>query len=111
MLELLFCGSFSFLLFIYSTDKINRCLKKRFVHDLIFKKFYKKKKQEKDETCVICQDDYNKNKKCAKLYCNHNFHKDCIFDWFNEKLTCPLCNDYIVTKYGIKIIELESLLN
>uniref|UniRef100_K3WCZ8 RING-type domain-containing protein n=1 Tax=Globisporangium ultimum (strain ATCC 200006 / CBS 805.95 / DAOM BR144) TaxID=431595 RepID=K3WCZ8_GLOUD len=27
----------------------------------------------------------------VKLPCNHQFHEDCVIDWFNASPTCPLC--------------------
>ena len=37
--------------------------------------------------CPICL----KSKSNWKLPCGHNFHKDCICQWFKSKNTCPLC--------------------
>ena len=64
----------------------------------VIKRFFRNKN--KDDCCVICQDDYHKNKKCVQLYCDHVFHKECIKDWFSQKLTCPLCNNHLITKKG-----------
>lgn len=53
------------------------------------------------QTCCICLDDHNpadgeahhhtECEKMVKLPCNHQFHEDCIIDWFNASTTCPLC--------------------
>ncbi|KAF1332778.1 Serine protease, partial [Globisporangium splendens] len=53
------------------------------------------------QTCCICLDDHNpadehhhhsnETDKMVKLPCNHQFHEDCIIDWFNASTTCPLC--------------------
>lgn len=29
--------------------------------------------------------------KMVKLPCAHEFHEDCVIDWFNTSTTCPLC--------------------
>ena len=57
------------------------------------------------EDCIICFDDYSENKRCAKLYCGHKFHKKCIVRWMNEKKICPLCNTGFVLKSGKRYNE------
>lgn len=56
-------------------------------------------------TCCICLEDNcpegakphkdhshrSEKEKMVKLPCNHQFHEDCIIDWFNASTTCPLC--------------------
>ncbi|AFN84069.1 hypothetical protein EROM_110870 [Encephalitozoon romaleae SJ-2008] len=41
------------------------------------------------EKCCICLE-YIKESK-ALLGCNHSFHLNCIYLWFNMKRTCPSC--------------------
>lgn len=44
--------------------------------------------------CVICFEDLNPAYgTIADLSCHHNFHKACIFHWFNSTTdyTCPYC--------------------
>ncbi|GLD92316.1 hypothetical protein PINS_up000849 [Pythium insidiosum] len=36
--------------------------------------------------------------KLVKLPCAHHFHEDCILDWFNTSMTCPLCRTCVVAK-------------
>lgn len=59
----------------------------------------------KERTCCICLDDIDEegddsetvssacseNTKLVKLPCQHQFHEDCVIDWFNTSTTCPLC--------------------
>lgn len=74
----------------------------------IFKKIFRNKNR--NDCCVICQDDYTENNKCVKLYCGHIFHLDCTYDWFNEKLSCPLCNKMLLTRNGDSIDNYYYLL-
>ncbi|RLN80472.1 hypothetical protein BBJ28_00001324 [Nothophytophthora sp. Chile5] len=54
-----------------------------------------------DRTCCICLNDYDSDdtnessesfeERMVKLPCSHQFHEDCVIDWFNTSTTCPLC--------------------
>jgi len=44
-----------------------------------------------NEICPICQDIMESN--YVKTNCNHYFHRDCIQDWLNVKIECPLCKN------------------
>ena len=39
--------------------------------------------------CSICLEKITEEKKLLK--CNHEFHKECINLWLNEKKECPVC--------------------
>ena len=43
------------------------------------------------ETCVICIEPLQSKQTTIILDCNHIYHKNCILDWFNKELTCPMC--------------------
>jgi len=43
--------------------------------------------------CSICQDQMNTNQEIETLSCNHEFHSSCIKTWFEDKNTCPNCNN------------------
>ena len=51
-------------------------------------------KQEIDDSCVICLERLNKK---FSLDCGHEFHKQCIINWFEtlknkeKQQKCPLC--------------------
>ncbi|KAG3194233.1 hypothetical protein PC128_g9526 [Phytophthora cactorum] len=54
----------------------------------------------KERTCCICLNDYDSDEeevvevvedRMVKLPCSHQFHEDCVIDWFNTSTTCPLC--------------------
>ena len=57
------------------------------------KKIFSKSINTPTEMCVICLENYTKNDKCAMLKCEHVYHEQCLYEWFNERITCPLCNE------------------
>ena len=48
-------------------------------------------KNDKDETCVICQCDYEEGDNVKTLICDHQFHDECVMGWLNNNSTCPIC--------------------
>lgn len=56
-------------------------------------KFGGENKGEKEEidTCSICYDEYEENKKIGKMQCGHLFHLECIKSWLLCKNSCPMC--------------------
>lgn len=45
-----------------------------------------------DNLCVICQDDIEIDSIVREIECSHEFHIDCIDNWFTENKKCPICN-------------------
>jgi hypothetical protein len=53
----------------------------------------------RDRSCCICLNDYDSEEdeddvvedRMVRLPCTHQFHEDCVLDWFNTSTTCPLC--------------------
>lgn len=45
------------------------------------------------DDCIICLNDYNVNSLVVILPCNHLYHAICIYEWFERKVVCPLCNE------------------
>ncbi|XP_039000809.1 probable E3 ubiquitin-protein ligase HIP1 [Hibiscus syriacus] len=43
------------------------------------------------EQCCICQEDYADGEELGKLDCGHDFHFNCIKQWFGHKNLCPVC--------------------
>tara|TARA_Y100000768_G_scaffold369277_1_gene334002 strand:+ start:466 stop:915 length:450 start_codon:yes stop_codon:yes gene_type:complete len=41
--------------------------------------------------CVICLEDYNQKDKIGILECRHVFHLNCIVEWVEKEISCPLC--------------------
>jgi hypothetical protein len=41
-----------------------------------------------DDACAICLDTEGGR---VQLPCTHSYHRGCIMEWFNHRVTCPLC--------------------
>ena len=43
--------------------------------------------------CPICLEEYKREDQLIKLNCDHFFHRQCIYEWFNKNTqkNCPLC--------------------
>ena len=50
-----------------------------------------KNTEKEDNLCVICQDVIDKYDIVREIDCNHEFHIDCIDNWFIENKKCPIC--------------------
>ncbi|KAI8877675.1 hypothetical protein K501DRAFT_306219 [Backusella circina FSU 941] len=48
-------------------------------------------KNETCESCVICLSEYESGEEICKLWCKHQFHKDCLHDWLIVNAACPMC--------------------
>lgn len=46
-----------------------------------------------EEACCICMEDIEYTK-LEKLACGHIYHNNCILEWYNTKLSCPMCRQY-----------------
>ncbi|KAF0990434.1 hypothetical protein HZS_204 [Henneguya salminicola] len=57
-------------------------------------KFYK----EYSDICCICLEDIEDT---SILACGHQFHSDCIIEWLNIKMSCPLCKTNFNTEFEI----------
>ena len=47
------------------------------------------------DSCVICINDFKRNETILKLHCNHIFHENCIEEWLQIKMECPICRKII----------------
>ena len=47
---------------------------------------------EKNNFCIICQDNIKLNEIIRIINCSHLFHVNCIDNWFIENKKCPMCN-------------------
>ena len=75
-----------------SDDTINRRNEILDKYNLIERKFGDSEFDENNKKCVICLEDYCVGDIIIFFPCRHSFHKKCIYNWFQRKETCPLCN-------------------
>ena len=52
---------------------------------------YHKTEGNKNVMCTICQCDFEEGERVMQLRCQHQYHPDCITQWFKEHKTCPIC--------------------
>jgi hypothetical protein len=64
---------------------INKCTQKEY-------KIENNNQNQNKETCTICLQEFKNSEKILVLPCKHYFHIDCIKNWFEKNLTCPLDN-------------------
>jgi hypothetical protein len=53
--------------------------------------------------CVICLEYTTKKYNIVRLHCNHEFHHNCISQWFTHAYTCPICK-VSIQKYEPRIL-------
>ena len=70
---------------------------KKLLHNKnVLRNGYKKiQKDEVEEQCAICLEEYKIGLYKRTLNCNHTFHKKCIDKWIGEKLSCPICRNSV----------------
>lgn len=47
--------------------------------------------------CTICLCDYSAGDSLRALPCRHEFHLQCIDQWLNSNVYCPLCKQDVAT--------------
>lgn len=50
----------------------------------------------KEEKCVVCQENFKFGKRLITLPCDHQYHSDCIIEWLKIKKTCPMCQKEVI---------------
>ena len=50
---------------------------------------------EEDDMCGICMLEFHNLEPVKQLDCKveakHMYHQECLVEWFNKKLICPMC--------------------
>ena len=75
-------------MFLYKRFK-DKCLKKSDIKEYKISSF-------KEGECLICLDIFQKDEIVTIINCNHIYHTQCLYTWFEKKKTCPIC-DKILT--------------
>ena len=45
------------------------------------------------ESCTICRENFEENSIVRKLNCGHIFHLNCIDEWLESNIRCPVCRN------------------
>ncbi len=46
----------------------------------------------KEESCLICMEQFTPGKPVKTLKCGHEYDADCIDKWLSKEKRCPVCN-------------------
>ena len=49
--------------------------------------------KDRDNVCSICIEPFQETHRVAELICCHKFHKECIYKWLENNLSCPCCRE------------------
>lgn len=70
-----------------------------FLYKSIRDKYFKKKdiieykvKSLNEGECLICLEIFQPDEIISLINCNHKYHTQCLYTWFEKKPTCPICN-------------------
>ena len=55
--------------------------------------------------CPICFEEITEKKNIKKTICGHKFCKECIEEWTEKELSCPLCRENLQDEVVIDINE------
>ena len=63
-----------------------------------------------DQSCSVCLMKYQPNDEVVHLPCNHIYHPECVFQWFNLHTTCPICKKDVRDNFQIdeKLLSTSS---
>ncbi|CAF1215482.1 unnamed protein product [Adineta ricciae] len=50
-----------------------------------------KNKNDEENKCSVCWDDFEQSQTLRRLRCFHLYHKECIDKWLKDKNQCPIC--------------------
>ena len=74
----------------YNIPRVQPIKKKKIIIKII-KEIRELRLATEKSTCTISQDDIDEKSIIRKLNCSHCYHHDCIDQWFENNITCPLC--------------------
>jgi hypothetical protein len=52
------------------------------------------------EECAVCHESFNGTEDAKLFPCGHFYHAECILQWFERQLSCPLCRRSFVQELG-----------
>ena len=54
--------------------------------------------EDNNEMCSICQENFQVGDETREIdNCNHEFHRNCIDEWFRTRITCPVCRGNVLS--------------
>ncbi|KAK9872683.1 hypothetical protein WA026_018817 [Henosepilachna vigintioctopunctata] len=68
-----------------------RGLAKQKIESLVSFKFNVDRHQGNQTSCVVCMFAFEPSQLIRRLPCSHEFHANCIDEWFQTKTSCPIC--------------------
>lgn len=117
---LLMCISLAWLVFyyvqrfrhIYRNDRKEKQLltaAKKAISKLRMISYHTENREEEDEACAVCLENYKEGENLRILPCKHEYHKSCIDPWLLNHRTCPMCKSNILKSLGVDIPDNMSL--
>ncbi|XP_034682088.1 probable E3 ubiquitin-protein ligase ZFP1 [Vitis riparia] len=74
-----------------SEESITNCLKTRtYISSTCLNLEEGASMDEENDSCIICQEEYENEEKIGYLDCGHEYHADCLKKWVLKNV-CPLC--------------------
>ncbi|KAL6347765.1 hypothetical protein AAG906_026294 [Vitis piasezkii] len=75
-----------------SEESITNCLKTRtYISSTCLNLEEGASMDQENDSCIICQEEYENEEKIGFLDCGHEYHADCLKKWVLVKNVCPLC--------------------
>jgi len=71
---------------LHKTSSLKKCVRPK-----LFKQIAFNPGKSKLDSCPICMESFKAKELVAILSCTHLYHSWCIDEWFQKKITCPLC--------------------
>ena len=48
------------------------------------------------QECLICLEEFNEGETVSLIKCGHMYHTQCVYSWFVNSKTCPLCDQELI---------------
>jgi hypothetical protein len=84
-------NALSYLNFIYELNMFlyksirDKCIKKKYITEYTIRSI-------NEGECLICLEIFQPYEIVSLINCNHKYHTQCLYSWFEKKPVCPICN-------------------
>ena len=75
----------------YIETRTNSTKKRAYDDDITSSMPVNMKSSKSEGSCCICLQEWRRGTRTVTLPCFHDFHKDCISEWFSRSSLCPIC--------------------